>query len=70
MASTSFPLQEVPDVYDYSYHNENNAENQQETAMIKIDVPIPLREEPKYPKEKWKAFFGEFRKKKLHSFQV
>lgn len=27
-------------------------------GVVKIDVPAPLREEPRFPKEKWKAFIG------------
>jgi shingomyelin synthase len=27
-------------------------------GVIKIDVPAPLREEPRFPKEKWKTFVG------------
>lgn len=50
-------IQEVPeDVYDLPYH-QHHGENG-ETMMIKIDVPNPVREEPRYPKEKWKSFLG------------
>jgi shingomyelin synthase len=27
-------------------------------GVVKIDVPAPLREEPRFPKEKWKTFIG------------
>ncbi|XP_021938002.1 phosphatidylcholine:ceramide cholinephosphotransferase 2-like isoform X5 [Zootermopsis nevadensis] len=27
-------------------------------GVVKIDVPAPLREEPRFPKEKWKAFIA------------
>lgn len=27
-------------------------------GVIKIDIPAPLREEPRFPKEKWKTFIG------------
>lgn len=49
--------QEVPDEnYDLPYHqNDTNGD----AVMIKMDVPG--REEPSYPKEKWKTFIGEFR---------
>lgn len=28
------------------------------SGVIKIDIPAPLREEPRFPKEKWKTFIG------------
>lgn len=28
------------------------------SGIIKIDIPAPLREEPRFPKEKWKTFIG------------
>ncbi|XP_001604236.1 phosphatidylcholine:ceramide cholinephosphotransferase 2 isoform X3 [Nasonia vitripennis] len=28
------------------------------SGIIKIDIPAPLREEPRFPKEKWKTFFA------------
>lgn len=49
-------FQEVPDDnYDLPYHHQND---NGEAVMIKIDVPVPLREEPRFPKEKWKTFIG------------
>jgi len=27
--------------------------------IVKIDIPAPLREEPRFPKEKWKTFLGK-----------
>lgn len=27
-------------------------------GIVKIDIPAPLREEPRFPKEKWKTFIG------------
>jgi shingomyelin synthase len=27
-------------------------------GVVKIDVPAPLLEEPRFPKEKWKTFIG------------
>lgn len=49
-------FQEVPDDnYDLPYH-QNDANG--DTVMIKMDVPG--REEPSFPKEKWKTFIGEF----------
>jgi shingomyelin synthase len=27
-------------------------------GVVKIDIPAPLREEPRFPKEKWKTFIG------------
>lgn len=41
------------------YHQSENGE----AVMIKIDVPVPLREEPRYPKEKWKTFLCKYRRK-------
>lgn len=47
-------LQEVPEEnYDLPYHLQND---NGEAVMIKIDVPVPLREEPRFPKEIWKTF--------------
>lgn len=48
-------LQEVPDEnYDLPYNqNETNGD----AVMIKMDVPS--REEPSFPKEKWKTFIGK-----------
>lgn len=48
-------FQEVPDEnYDLPYHqNDTNGD----AVMIKMDVPG--REEPSFPKEKWKTFIGE-----------
>lgn len=51
----NFCLQEVPDEnYDLPYNqNETNGD----AVMIKMDVPS--REEPSFPKEKWKTLTGE-----------
>lgn len=47
-------FQEVPEEnYDLPYHLQND---NGEAVMIKIDVPVPLREEPRFPKEIWKTF--------------
>lgn len=47
-------FQEVPEEnYDLPYHHQND---NGEAVMIKIDVPVPLREEPRFPKEIWKTF--------------
>ncbi len=52
-----YHFQEVPDDnYDLPYHHQND---NGEAVMIKIDVPVPLREEPRFPKEKWKTFIGK-----------
>lgn len=52
-------FQEVPDDnYDLPYHHHND---NGEAVMIKIDVPVPLREEPRFPKEKWKTFIGKMK---------
>lgn len=50
-------LQEVPeDNYDLPYHHHHNhPADAGEAVMIKIDASMPLREEPRYPKEKWKT---------------
>lgn len=29
------------------------------TGIIKIEIPAPHRDEPRFPKEKWKTFFGK-----------
>lgn len=29
------------------------------SGIVKIDIPAPLREEPRFPKEKWKTFLGK-----------
>lgn len=29
------------------------------SGIVKIDMPAPLREEPRFPKEKWKTFLGK-----------
>lgn len=42
------------DVDDISRNSVTNC-----NGIIKINVPPPVREEPKYPKEKWKTLFGE-----------
>lgn len=31
-------------------------------GVVKLDIPAPLREEPRFPKEKWKTFLGKERK--------
>lgn len=59
--------EEVPEAYDYSY-NGNHSYHQQhpqtdghggnpgsDAVMIKIDVPVPLRDEQRFPKEIWKT---------------
>ncbi|XP_037909504.1 phosphatidylcholine:ceramide cholinephosphotransferase 1-like isoform X3 [Hermetia illucens] len=47
---------EVPEEnYNLPYHQTNNVVPG-EAVTVKIDVPVPLREEPKFPKEKWKTF--------------
>lgn len=28
-------------------------------GVVKLDIPAPLREEPRFPKEKWKTFLGK-----------
>lgn len=48
-------LQEVPDEnYDLPY---NQTETNGDAVMIKMDVPN--REEPSFPKEKWKSLIGK-----------
>jgi shingomyelin synthase len=32
--------------------------NESGNGIVKIDIPAPLREEPRFPKEKWKTFLG------------
>lgn len=50
-------FQEVPDEnYDLPYHHQNDTNG--DAVMIKMDVPG--REEPSFPKEKWKTFIGEY----------
>lgn len=29
------------------------------SGIVKLDIPAPLREEPRFPKEKWKTFLGK-----------
>ena len=54
-------LQEVPDDYTYNNHqNEVNNHQSSETVMIKIDIPSPLRDEQRFPKEKWKTFVCKY----------
>lgn len=49
-------LQEVPDEnYDLPY---NQTETNGDAVMIKMDVPN--REEPSFPKEKWKTLIGKW----------
>ena len=31
-------------------------------GIVKLDIPAPLRDEPRYPKEKWKTLIGKFPK--------
>lgn len=33
--------------------------NGSSSGIVKIDMPAPLREEPRFPKEKWKTFLGK-----------
>lgn len=48
-------MQEVPDEnYDLPY---NQTETNGDAVMIKMDVPN--REEPSFPKEKWKSLIGK-----------
>ncbi|KAJ6647416.1 Phosphatidylcholine:ceramide cholinephosphotransferase 2 [Pseudolycoriella hygida] len=48
--------EEVPDDnYDLPYHHQSD---NGEAVILKIDVPVPLREEPRFPKEKWKTFIA------------
>uniref|UniRef100_A0A0K8TMX0 Putative conserved plasma membrane protein n=1 Tax=Tabanus bromius TaxID=304241 RepID=A0A0K8TMX0_TABBR len=49
--------EEVPEESYSLPYNQTNI-NSGETVIIKIDVPVPLREEPKFPKEKWKTFIS------------
>ncbi|XP_058810009.1 phosphatidylcholine:ceramide cholinephosphotransferase 2-like isoform X2 [Phymastichus coffea] len=35
-----------------------NIQNRSGSGIIKIDIPAPLREEPRFPKEKWKTFIA------------
>ncbi|XP_053697690.1 phosphatidylcholine:ceramide cholinephosphotransferase 1-like isoform X2 [Sabethes cyaneus] len=57
---------EVPDGYDYGYNGGHSYHQQHpqsdghsspssEAVMIKIDVPVPLRDEQRFPKEVWKT---------------
>ncbi|XP_055372147.1 phosphatidylcholine:ceramide cholinephosphotransferase 1-like [Condylostylus longicornis] len=49
--------EEVPEVIcSLPYHHQQNNINNGEAVKIQLDVPVPLREEPKFPKEKWKTF--------------
>lgn len=29
------------------------------SGVVKLDIPAPLREEPRFPREKWKTFLGK-----------
>ncbi|XP_055921718.1 phosphatidylcholine:ceramide cholinephosphotransferase 1-like isoform X2 [Eupeodes corollae] len=50
--------EEVPEEnYSLPYQNSNGSSNG-EAVILKLDVPVPLREEPKFPKEKWKTFIA------------
>ncbi|XP_055636614.1 phosphatidylcholine:ceramide cholinephosphotransferase 1-like isoform X2 [Toxorhynchites rutilus septentrionalis] len=64
--------EEVPDTYDYGY-NGNNPYHQQhqqqpethggpcsDAVMIKVDIPVPIRDEQRFPKEIWKTFLAFF----------
>lgn len=46
--------EEEDDVDEISRNSVTNC-----NGIIKINVPPPVREEPKYPKEKWKTLFGK-----------
>lgn len=47
--------EEVPDEsYSLPYHQTNPGD----AVTIKIDTPVPLRDETNYPKEKWKTFLS------------
>ncbi|XP_055710506.1 phosphatidylcholine:ceramide cholinephosphotransferase 1-like isoform X1 [Phlebotomus papatasi] len=53
--------EEVPDEFELPYHNNHQSEildSSGQPVMIKIDVPVPLRDEPRFPKEKWKTFYS------------
>lgn len=51
-------LQEVPEEsYSLPYHNNQTTNSANGDVMLKID-PVPLREEQKFPQEKWKTFIG------------
>lgn len=53
-------LQEVPDEnYDLPY---NQTETNGDAVMIKMDVPN--RDEPSFPKEKWKSLIGKLANRK------
>lgn len=51
---------------EYYDHDDDDSINGLHTAsvtcngIVKITVPPPVREEPKFPKEKWKTLLGEF----------
>ncbi|XP_055548652.1 phosphatidylcholine:ceramide cholinephosphotransferase 1-like isoform X2 [Wyeomyia smithii] len=64
--------EEVPDGYDYAY-NSNHSYHQQhpqsddcrgspcsDAVMIKVDVPVPVRDEQRYPKEICKTLLALF----------
>ncbi|XP_044012614.1 phosphatidylcholine:ceramide cholinephosphotransferase 2-like isoform X3 [Aphidius gifuensis] len=40
--------------------NDNHSRQciQNGSGIVKIDIPVPLREEPRFPKEKWKTFLA------------
>lgn len=49
----------MPD-FEQSYINGNNIKEEDNNhVMIKLDSPVPIRDEPRFPKEKWKTFMGE-----------
>lgn len=36
-----------------------NIPNGSSSDIVKLDIPAPLREEPRFPKEKWKTLLGK-----------
>lgn len=48
------------DKIDGLSHTRNpNIPNGSGSGIVKLDIPAPLREEPRFPKEKWKTLLGK-----------
>ena len=47
-----------PESHQEYYTAEDELENQEANGVIKINMPPPIREEPRYPQERWKTLIA------------
>lgn len=59
-SSSDYYDDEEHDKIDEIVHTRHTGlQNGSGSGIVKLDIPPPLREEPRFPKEKWKTLFGK-----------